>query len=545
MKTSAKILFCFFILLVFQKETEAQFHAQYYIQFRYKKSNYDLQNPLAYLSQRAIDRRTKQNISFDSLDLPVVKYYLDSIKNHSTKICGITKWLNGAVIEVSDSSQLLYLINYFSFVKSFKKVKLAEKSTLQSKFSAEQLTKFNPSLNCCANNSNYGWAANQITQMHGEDLHSQNFKGNGMQIAILDGGFTNIQKNSSFQNLWQEGRIAGFRNFVFQTDSVFTDAEHGGAVLSIMGVNLPNIFVGTAPQATFYLFETEDNFSENSSEEYFWSMGAEAADSIGVDLINSSLGYTTFDAGLNNHQWATDMDGKSNPSAIAASIAGSKGILVCVAAGNSGNSSWHYISSPADADNILTMGSVDINRKHSTFSSWGPSADRRVKPDVCTMGENTIVVGESNTLNIGSGTSFASPLLCGMAACLWQKYPNKSAAEIRQAIRQCSHLFASPNDSMGYGIPDFRIADMLLSGINNPLFDENNKPFLFPNPSPENCSIYSFSNSDQQAYAELYDLIGKLITTNYWNELKTIVKGLYLIRFRINNNTYNLKWVKE
>ncbi len=540
-------------LLFFYQSSFAQ-NAQYFVAFRYKKSNFDLQHPLQYLSQKAIDRRTRQGIGIDSSDLPVVKFYVDSVKNHSIKIAGISKWLNGAIVEVTDSSQLNYLLT-LPFVMRYEKVKAAEKSISATKFK-EQISQPLSTANCC-DYTYYGWTSNQVIQMHGEALHQQNFQGQNMQIAILDAGFIGVEHNSAYQNLWQENRILGFHNFTFQTDSVFTDAEHGGNVLSCMGVNLPGQFVGTAPQASFYLFETENNYSENLVEEYFWSVGAEHADSIGVDLINSSLGYTTFDFVPNNHVYAHDMNGHTNPSSIAASMAGQKGILVCVAAGNEGANNWHYISSPADADNILTVGAVDDNRHHAFFSSFGPSADGRVKPDVCAKGLNTAVITKDNYIAQGSGTSFASPTLCGLAACLWQKYPNKTAAEVRKAIQQSAHLYATPDDSMGYGIPDFRLADMILSGVNNALFNKNNNPVIFPNPTLHACAIYFYSNAEQQAYAELYGIDGRLMGATYfnsyenifdtysWDATQNLSRGVYFIRLRLNGNVYNLKLVKQ
>jgi serine protease AprX len=528
--------------------------SQYFIQFKYKKSNFTLQNPSAYLSARALQRRAKQNIIIDSLDLPVVPFYIDSIKNHVSRITGITKWLNGAVVEVSDSSQLDYMLNNFWFVSNYTKVKDAEKSaSTKSKFEKKIAANFNQ--NCCID-SFYNYASNQILMLHGDAIHQQGYFGQGMQIAILDAGFDNVQFNPPFQNLWQQNKILGFYNFVFQQDSVFTDAEHGAEVLSTMGMNLPNVFVGTSPQASFYLYETEDDYSENLVEEYYWSIGAEHADSIGADLINSSLGYNQFDFKPNNHSYS-DLNGKTDPSAIAASTAGLKGILVCVAAGNEALDSWHFIGSPADADNILTVGAVDEYRNHAPFSSYGPTADGRIKPDVCAKGLNSTIIGSSNYIEFGSGTSFASPTMCGMAASLWSKYPDKTAKEIRDAIKESANLFSNPDDSFGYGIPDFKIADLILSDNKSTIFYSSVEPIIFPNPATNQCSIFFHSNKSQQGFVYLYDVSGRQILTNNfwtyenvydtfnWGDTKNIERGVYFVRLFLNDEWRVLKFVKQ
>ena len=535
------------------KIVSAQFAKQFFVQFKYKKSNYSLQNPLAYLSNRSIERRNRQGIAIDSFDLPVVKYYVDSVANLGLQIVGISKWLNGAIVNSKDTNLMKQVLR-FPFVKNYVQVKDAEKSTTSiNKFSAE---KIETALTNFSSDSYYGYAASQIIQMNGDDLHRQGKTGEGMQIAILDAGFINIQSNPTFRNLWQQNRILGFHNFVFQIDSVFKDAAHGAEVLSTMATNLPNTFVGTAPAASFYLFETEDGYSENPVEEYYWSLGAEKADSAGADLINTSLGYNQFDNPKYNHTYA-DMDGKTTPCAKAASIAGSRGMLICISAGNEGQNNWRYIGTPTDAFNILSIGAVDVNRAHARFSSFGPSVDGRVKPDVCAMGENAAIITSENYIANGSGTSFSSPILCGLAACLWQKYPTKNAAEIRDAIRQSANLFLQPNDSLGYGIPDFRLADYLLSGSSNTLFDKNHSPILYPNPSANYFCLYSFSDSVQTATAELFDVTGKKMLDKTfvgnqntfqsfkWNETANLSTGLYLIDFKINGTIYHLKFVKQ
>jgi subtilisin family serine protease len=536
-----------FILLSLCFQLKAQV---FFIEFANKKSSYTFNNPSAYLSNRAILRRSKQNIKIDSTDLPLVPKYVDSIIATGVKIVGRTKWLNGVLITTQNQTALNKVYS-FPFVKSHIQVKNAGKSSSQIHKFEESNTELS-SKNFGYND--YGYAATQIKMCNIDFLHREGFTGKGMQIAVLDGGFKNVHTNDAFTNLFTENRVLDFYDFVHQRDSVFTDAKHGASVLSCMSTNEQQYFVGTSPDASFYLYETEDVSSEYPVEEYFWSIGAEKADSSGADLINSSLGYNWFDDAKYNHAYI-DMDGKTCPASKAASLAGSKGMIVCISAGNEGASSWFHIGTPADAKNILTVGAVDEFRKHAYFSSYGYSADRRVKPSVCTMGENTALISDNNSIEWGSGTSFASPLLCGMAACLWQKYADKTALEIEEAIMRSANFYQTPTDSLGYGIPDFSIADKLLSENIISINTNEMKPTIFPNPCND-LNLYLHSDFSQNCKVEIYSpdgvqLIQESIPTyhhlNAYLMLPSVAKlnkGVYLISIYINYKKYNLKWVK-
>jgi subtilisin family serine protease len=539
------ILLFIFLSLCFQLKAQV-----FFIEFTNKKSSYTLANPSAYLSSRAILRRSKQKIKTDSTDLPLVKKYVDSIAATGVKIMGKTKWLNGVLITTQNQIALNKIYN-FPFVKSHIQVKDAGKA-------ASQIHKFENTNSVAAtsnySNDDYGFAATQIKMCNIDFLHRQGFTGKGLQIAVLDAGFINAENNDAFKILWNENRIIDFYDFVHQHDSVFTDAHHGASVLSCMAVNEPTKFIGTSPDASFYLFETEDVSSEYPVEEYYWSIGAERADSAGADLINSSLGYNWFDNAMYNHAYI-DMDGKTCPASKAATLAGSKGMIVCISAGNEGANAWYHIGTPADAKNILTVGAVNEFRNHSFFSSYGYSADGRVKPSVCTMGENTALIDEYNNVEWGSGTSFASPLLCGMAACLWQKYPSKTALQIEDAIMRSANFYTSPTDSLGYGIPDFSIADKLLAENILAVNVSAIKPEIFPNPATE-LQIFAHSNVNQNCKVSVYSIEGKLLIDEsiaaYQNlntyfkigQATSLNKGMYLVNFKINYTTYQLKWVK-
>ena len=258
--------------------------------------------------------------------------------------------------------------------------------------------------------------------LKGDILHNRDLKGKGKLIAILDAGFSRVDEMIAFEELFAENRILGTKDFVQRNNNVFDEHTHGMMVLSTMGAENKGQIIGTSPEASFWLLRTEDVDSENLIEEYNWLCAAEFADSVGADIINSSLGYTTFDDAGQNHTY-TDMDGRTAPVSIAATIAAQKGMIVVNSAGNSGSGSWHFIGAPADADSILSVGAVDENADFAWFSSYGPSFDGRVKPTVVAQGRNTIVATSNNGTLTGNGTSFSSPIVAGLSACLWEAHP--------------------------------------------------------------------------------------------------------------------------
>jgi hypothetical protein len=238
--------------------------------------------------------------------------------------------------------------------------------------------------------------------------------------------------------------------------------------------------VGTAPKASYYLLKTENDTAENRKEEDNWVAGAEYADSVGAQVINTSLGYSVFDDPSENYTYQ-DMDGRTTIIAQGAVWAARKGIIVCASAGNEGGSSWRYITSPADADSILTMGAVDNSGNRAGFSSVGPSADGRIKPDVMALGAGAGLIYNGGFPGFGNGTSFSSPIIAGMVACLWQSIPNRTNQEIIQMVRESADNFSTPDSLYGYGIPNFTSAlDNVISVPENPRFSPTVK--VYPNP---------------------------------------------------------------
>jgi len=459
-----KATLLFYILLFSASSLFAQTEDAW-VYFKDKPSETAFTNaPLTMLTQRALDRRTRYNISLDVKDVPVEASYVLQIKNAAgISVKARSKWLNALHIQglQSDIENLLNL----TFVD---KVEFANKSlntsgknnsaqkTIQQKNKLDFRTDFN-----------YGNAANQIEMLKGEVLHQQNFTGEDMQIAIIDAGFPNVDTYSAFQRIRDNNQILGGYDFVNRNENFYTGHYHGMAVLSTIAGYIDNEFIGTAPDAQFYLFISEDSINETTLEESLWVEAAEKADSLGVDVINTSLGYTKFDNPSYDYTYS-DMDGKTTFISRGAEIAFSRGMILVNAAGNEGNNAWRYISAPADAASVLSIGAVNALGAIANFSSYGPTSDGRIKPDVCAQGAGVYIINSAGNIATSNGTSFASPVLTGVITCLWQAFPNKTNAEITQLVKESAHLFTSPTAQQGNGIPDFKtIYESLTFDIND------------------------------------------------------------------------------
>jgi len=461
-----KIFGCLITVLSFAQITNAQV-SRYIVKFKDKGSNsFSLSNPASYLSQRAIDRRTKYSIIIDSSDLPVTACYIDSIKlSGAVTILNISKWLNGISIQTNDAAALAK-INGFPFVQSMSGIALrtaiATSGTDKFEKEKEQLSPQFKETGVTADFFNYGLSFDQVHIHNGEFLHNIGLRGQNMIIGILDAGFNNYQTLKAFDSVRTNGQISGIYDFVAKDNSVNEDNAHGMQCFSTIAANIPGQFVGTAPKANFYLFRTEDASSEYPIEEFNWVCGAERVDSVGGDIISSSVGYTTFNAPLSayNHTYA-DMNGNTTMAAIGADLAAKKGILVVNAAGNEGADTvagWKYIVTPADGDSVLAVGAVTATGVAANFSSYGPSSDGQIKPDVASLGVGTIIQQPNNSVGGGNGTSFACPNLAGLITCLWQGFPEFNNMKIINALRQSASKAASPDVRIGYGIPNVKKA---------------------------------------------------------------------------------------
>jgi len=424
---------------------------------------YSLDNPLAFLTQRALDRRSKAGIPLDLKDLPVTPSYISQIASAGAAVVYPLKWFNAVVISTGNP-QVLATIQSFPFVDHIDQVAPLD-GPVTTRIPGYQaingvppftLEKAGPATRPEQPGSiDYGLAYNQAHMIAVDGLHDMGYTGQGMMIAVLDDGFYHVDQIAAFDSLRLSGRILGTRDFNDPGNNVYGDHMHyhGTSVLSTMGANIPGTFVGTAPGASYWLVRTEVFDYEALIEEYNWAGGAEFADSLGADIINSSLGYTTFNNPAYDHTYA-DMNGHTTPVTRAADIATSRGILVVNSAGNSGSSAWHYIGAPADGDSVFSIGAVDAGGNYAYFSSTGPTSDGRIKPDVATQGLGAAVIGPDGSAGFSNGTSFSSPIMAGALACLWQSGTGYSAEQLRMAVRYTASKASAPDSLYGWGIPD-------------------------------------------------------------------------------------------
>ena len=508
---------------------------KYYVQFTDKaNSPYTLDEPLAFLTQRALDRREKQQIAVAENDLPVNPQYLEQVAAAGATLLFPTKWLNGVTVSTT-SQQVLDAIAALPFVQGVRSLPEEPlKQVIKEKtfFAAEAVGDvYGPKTSSLKQTGsfNYGNGFTQINQINGIPLHDAGFRGQGMVIAILDGGFTDVQTHVAFDSLWLNNQILGNKDFTNPGGNVFSESSHGTSVLSTIGANVPGQLIGTAPKASFWLLRSESVSSEHLIEEYNWVSAAEFADSVGVDIINSSLGYIDFDFPQWTHTYP-DMDGTTCVATIGADIASDKGILVVNSAGNSGGDSFFpYIGSPADGFKVFSIGAVDGTGARASFSSIGPTYDGRIKPDVMAMGQGTALANGNNNFTYGNGTSFSSPVMAGMTACLWQSNPNFTNTSIREAIKMSGSNATQPNSTFGYGIPDFYQANSFLTSIDTGEQRETNLLKVAPNPfqTVERIQVFSQKPCLVRIFNSNARLVGEIAVANYQtNALRQVLNNL-------------------
>lgn len=477
-------------------------------------SAYSADNPEAFLSLKSIERREKQNIAINFYDLPVSKAYLDSLQALDIKYYHLSKWFNATIIQ-ADSSELLKL-NGASYIDSIIYVgpggKLKNPYVFNSEAhgnsvgdtegSDEFSVDFDADLSLPQN------------EMLGVDaMHEQGFMGEGMLVAVFDGGFMNVDEVEAFDHLFTDNKIIATRNFVANDDSVYQYNDHGTNVLSCLAGYLPEKYIGTAPNASYVLCVSEDVQGEYRVEEFNWIFAAEFADSLGVDIINTSLGYSTFSDETMNYTYE-DLDGQTTYISKANSIAASKGIVLVNSAGNEGSVPWKYISAPADADSILSVGAVNNKFEKAAFSSVGPTSDGRLKPEVAALGENVQVISQTGNLSFSRGTSFASPLLAGLVTGFWQANPTLNNVEVIDRIKLSGHKANSPDNELGYGIPNFsRAMSQEILGLKTNIPQSFR---IYPNPIINNKLYIKISKEHAQQDMEiyLYNSAGKIIKQN-------------------------------
>lgn len=532
-----------FVFILFSQTILAQDF--YWVAFTDKNNSaFSLNNPQEYLSERAIQRRVKQHILIDSLDLPVNKNYIDSVVNIGVTLVLQSKWLNGITVK-SELVDFENKVAKFPFVKEFQRTKPA----VLQKSAHNKFSELNSAENEPIDTSCYGPSVFQTSLLNGQFLHNQNFLGQGIVIAVLDAGFLKTNIYPAFDSLWANGQILGTKDFVHPNSDFFDTHYHGMSVLSCMGGNVRGEIYGTAPNASYWLLRSEDANSEYIIEEDNWVVAAEFADSVGADIINSSLGYHVFDDDQTSHTFS-DMDGKTTRVTRGANIAAARGMLVFSSAGNEGNDPWKKIIAPSDGDLVIGVGAVDKNGVPAAFSSFGPASDGDVKPNVAALGWNTYLQKSTGVFDYANGTSFSSPVLAGMAACLWQSIPYATAAQVKDAIQFSAHLIDNPHQQMGYGIPDFKKAWISLFNMSSSRVETNNKWVLFPNPVSDYFTLQNKSGiQNNTVKIELFSFEGKGIQS--WEKpsasmlvfrnLHDLSSGMYLLRIVSGNSSETLK----
>ena len=521
----------------------------YWVQFTDKNNSpYSIDNPEAYLSPRALQRRANLGIGIDEYDLPVNPQYLQAVADCGAELLNPSKWLNGVSVHVTDPA-VIEAINALGFVEVVRSCPNDPKAQeIKERWMANEMKAIEGSRGF---RGYYGGGTTQITQINCTVLHDSGYQGEGVVIAVLDGGFIGAQSHPAFDNMREEGRLLGTRDFVYGSTSVYSQSSHGTSCLSTMAAFVPNTFVGTAPKASYYLIHTEDVDIENIIEEYNWVSGVEYADSLGVDVCSTSLGYIDFDMSQWDHP-QSHFDGHTAPASIGAEIAVSRGMICTVSAGNEGEP-WGgggqcTLGVPADAEHVLTIGAVNSDGNRAYFSSVGPTYDGRIKPDVMAMGEGTFVADGYGDYYNGNGTSFSNPVMAGAVACLRQARPYASVQEICDAIRQCSNRAENPDNRYGYGIPDLSQALELLHVEEAPA-QSNELVNVYPNPTQGDLHIALMEGA--RAEVTVFDFMGhKLYTydfnglnhTSLENYLNTLDSGIYFIKAvsELGNQTLKL-----
>ncbi|MFN3528449.1 MAG: S8 family serine peptidase [Bacteroidia bacterium] len=509
-------------LIMLTQSAYAQTGNRYWIEFTDKNNTpFSLSNPAAYLSQRSIDRRTRQGIAVDSTDIPVNSWYLDSLVAKGATLRHHSKWLNGATIEVPSPS-VLQAINNLPFVKSTRnngRVGYTRDPLFEDKL---QLPADGQALRVQRlTNASYGVSYNQIRLHHGDVLHNLGYMGQGMYIAVFDAGFINTNILPCFDSLYLGNRVIDTYDYVDLSTNVYGFDSHGTYVLGCMAGVIPGELIGTAPAASYLLYRTENNVggSENQIEEDNWVAAAERADSIGADVFNTSLSYTTFDNAAMNYTYA-DMDGNTARITRASDYAAQKGILVVASAGNYGNGGWTYIGAPADGDSVLSVGATGADGNRVGFSSIGPTSDGRIKPNVMAQGSGAVTCQLSGQgVTFVNGTSFSGPIMAGLAAILWQAHPNKSNMDIYNALQQSGNNASSPNNQVGYGLPNLQQA---LMSLGNKEMQQTAFIDVYPNPFNDVFSVNFNTQVGAQASLRMMDIQGRVV---YEESLGWVISG--------------------
>ena len=532
-------LFLFVWVFAFGFSANAQ-TKKFVVYFKDKKSGnpFSITNPGQFLSQRSIQRRITQNLPLDSTDLPVKPAYLNGISNVGATVVYPLKWLNGAIVDCLP--ELIPTILALPYVVSSKALNSKIKESPVKNKSKDGIQSLD-----------YGQSLSQNSLVGIDSMHSWGFHGEGKLISVLDGGFLNVNEHQAFAHMFANQKLLGTRDVVSRDGDVFSDHWHGASVLSNIGGFLPGSLVSGAYASSYYLIRTEEVATENEIECAYWAVGLELADSIGSDVVNSSLGYTTFDTQALDYSISI-FDGRTTLASRTAGMAARKGMVVVCSAGNEGNnSSWGgWISAPADADSILTVGSVNNGQNYSSFSGKGPTIDGRVKPDLVAVGSGTITADVFSTSGVSAnnGTSFSAPIIAGLVAGFWQAHPGLTAMQVINALKASGSNVTLPNNQIGWGLPNFIRAHVIAGSkpaIRFPLDLQ-----IFPNPTSGNELFIELIDSYAVGNAafEISDLRGAvalkgnlrfdLVNQKHSISLPTLAPGMYNVKLEMGGKQF-------
>jgi len=530
----------FFIVGCLAGQSAAQVN-RYIVFFKDKAGTpYSINNPAEFLSAKAIQRRAKQGISINDQDLPVTPSYVDEVRNAGATVLYTTRWLNGALIQC-DALSLSALLA----LPPVQGIELVAPGSRPANGGRNGRVK-------SKTGEHEDAAIPQLAQLGIDQMHADGFRGEAMTIAVFDGGFTGADTSAPFQHVFTDGRFnaAVSHDFVYGSSNVFRHDDHGTQVWSVIAGYQPDTFTGGAHKANFQLYVTEDVDTEYRIEEYNWLIAAERADSAGVDVINSSLGYNTFDDPSMNYVPA-DMDGATAVISRAVNLAANRGIIVITSAGNEGAKPWRIITAPADAEYAVAVGNVNLAGSKSPTSSFGPSADGRIKPDVVALGTSVKVIKANGTVGMASGTSFAAPLVTSLMAGVWQKYPSLFNSELIEALRLSSSQGSSPDNELGYGLPGYAALSQYLERNANPPTLQ-----IYPNPVLNDTLIIETHNPSELAEAPylLANSMGQTVALGnasftwsnprYVVDLSAIQPGMYYLRIAANSKWVSYKIIK-
>lgn len=494
-------------------------------------------NPLEMLTQKAIDRREKYNIPFNLQDVPVEPSYVTQVENLGVTPIAVSKWFNGVFAWVSNAQvSQLEALPFVSEVESFVRVDGPEVYTPQpDKFANEPIGTIGTDGEM---DFDYGVTDEQVKQIKLEYLHNLGFTGEGITIAVMDNGFPGVNSLGAFSYIRNNGQIKGGYNFIENNENIYARGTHGTMVLSTIGAYIENQYVGTAIDADYYLFITENTDHELPDEEVHWISAAERADYLGVDVINTSLGYNEFDDPRYNYVYE-DMDGQTAFITRGAQIAAEKGIMVVNSAGNSGNSAWHYITAPADGVDVFTIGAVDQYGISAGFSSYGPSADGRIKPDVTARGRDAAIIRVNGSIDYSNGTSFSSPIMAGAMACFIQANPEVLPSDLRQIVRQTASRYTNPTDQLGYGIPNFELAHNSLMSVVD--VHTQNNVVVYPNPTSGLINIQSDKNIHSLQLISVEGKIVRKMKAISELNIQDLPNGVYVLKVQLENGQQEIK----